>query len=233
MATAHSPLKSTPLGDVHPPCKTAALVYKHSVESANALWAAYDLARVSRGKPRGITTDQEQDILRAMLIAAASGLDATLKQLLRECLPLLLKKTAELIQAFEKFSQRHLQGGEVDISAVSAKALARLLISDNPQKQLVEHYVYELTGDSLQSTDQLHKACAALGVESKAILGDLKTLRAIFDARNQMIHELDMKLGSANRKRRVRSQADMKGFTERLLSISGAIVIEVNGRVVA
>lgn len=225
MATAHSPLTSTPLGDVHQPCKTAALVYKHSVEFANALWAAYDLARLSRGKPRGITTDQEQDI------AAASGLDATLKQLLRECSPLLLKNKIELTQAFEKFSQRHLQGGEIDASSVSAKALARLLISDNPQKQLVEHYVYELTGDSLQSTDQLHRACAALGVEAKSISGDLKTLRAIFDARNQMIHELDMNLGSANRKRRLRSQTDMKGFTERLLSISGVIVKEVNGLV--
>ena len=233
MATAHNPLATSPLGEVHASCKTAALVYKHSVESANALWAAYDLARVSRGKPRGITTDQEQDILRAMLIAAASGLDATLKQLLRECLPTLLSRTAELTQAFEKFTQRHLQGGELDVSSVSAKVLAKLLVAKDPQKQLVEHYVYELTGDSLQSTDQLHKACAALGVDSKPIFGELKSLKAIFDARNQMIHELDMNLGSANRKRRVRSQADMKSFTERLLSISGSIVREVNGRVVA
>jgi hypothetical protein len=230
MATAHRPLTAPALPDPKPQCKTAALIYKHSVESANALWAAYDLARVNRGKPRGITTDQEQDILRAMLIAAASGLDASLKQLIRDCLPLLLAKD-QVHQAFEKFVQRHLQGGELDVSAVSAKVLARILASADPQKQLVEQYVYELTGDSLQSTDQLMKVCAALGVEAKPILGDLKTLKSIFAARNEMIHELDMNLSSPNRKRRVRGQSDMQGYVERLLAISAAIVQDVDGRI--
>lgn len=233
MATAHQPLITPVLGEVHAPCKTTALIYKHSVESVNALWAAYDLARVNRGKPRGITTDQEQDILRAMLVAAASGLDASLKQMIRECLPLLLQTSEPVHQAFEKFVQRHLQGGEAETISVSSKILSRILTSPDPRKQLVEQYVYELTGDSLQSTDQLLKAGAALGVDVKPILGDLKTLKLIFSARNQIIHELDMNLSSPNRKRRPRGQADMKGYAERLLGISAAMVRDVDGRVEA
>jgi hypothetical protein len=195
------------------------------------LWAAYDLARVNRGKPRGITTHQEQDILRAMVVSAASGLDASLKQLIRECLPLLLEFFEPVHQAFEKFVQRHLQGGEVEVISVSSKVLARILTSPDPRKQLVELYIYELTGDSLQSVDQLLKAGAALGIDTKPLLGDLKSLKSIFSVRNQIIHELDMNLGSSNRKRRVRGQADMKGYAERLLSISAAIVKDVNCRV--
>ena len=90
--TTHKPLTTPKLTLKSSKSKTAALIYEYSVESANALWAAYDLARLNRGKPRGITTDQEQDILRAMLIAAASGLDASIKQLIRDCLQALLVK---------------------------------------------------------------------------------------------------------------------------------------------
>jgi hypothetical protein len=227
--TTHKPLTTPKLTLKSPKTKTAALIYEYSVESANALWAAYDLARVNRGKPRGITTDQEQDILRAMLIAAASGLDASIKQLIRDCLQALLVKE-DVQAAFEKFVQRHLQGGEAESNDLSAKVLAKIISAPDPQKQLIDRYVYELTGDSLQSAEQLLKVCAALGVDSKPILGDLKTLKSIFAARNQMIHELDMNLSSPNRKRRVRGQADMQGYAERLIKISAEIVADVDSR---
>src|ERR1035441_3502362 len=58
------------------------------------------------------------------------------------------------------------------------------------QSRLVEDYVYELTGDSLQSSEQLFKTCAALGADGQAAIGDAKTLKNVFDARNQIIHEL-------------------------------------------
>ena len=133
--------------------------------------------------------------------------------------------------AFEKFVQRYLQGGEAEGNDLSAKILAKIIAAPDPQKQLINRYVYELTGDSLQSAEQLLKVCAALGVDSKPILGDVKTLKSIFAARNQMIHELDMNLISPNRKRRVRGQADMQGYAERLIKISAEIVTDVDSRV--
>jgi hypothetical protein len=36
---------------------------------------------------RGMSTDEEQDLLRAMLVTAAPGLDAMTKQLIRDALP--------------------------------------------------------------------------------------------------------------------------------------------------
>ena len=133
--------------------------------------------------------------------------------------------------AFEKFAQRHLQAGETDLATVCPKILARILAAPDPKKQLVEQYVYELTGDSLQSAEQLLKVCSALAVDAKTAVSDVKDLKGIFVARNQMIHELDMNLSSPNRKRRVRGQKDMQQYAERLLRISASIIQDVDARI--
>lgn len=227
-AQSHQALKASPFESAKAQTKTAALILEHSVESANSLWAAYDLARVNRGKPRGITTDQEQDLLRAMVIAAASGLDACLKRLIRDCLPRLITDSGDVHDAFEKFVARHLQSGE---GVISVKLLAKTLAAGDAQRHLIEQYVYDLTGDSLQSADQLLRACSAVGADSKTCVGDIADVKKIFAARNQMVHELDMNLDHPIRKRRVRTQADMKRYAERLLAISRAIVCDVDKRV--
>ena len=65
-------------------CQGAALILKHTHDSASALLKAFNLAREGRGRPRGMTTDEEQDLLRAMVVMAAAGLDAMAKQLIRD-----------------------------------------------------------------------------------------------------------------------------------------------------
>lgn len=230
MPKKHLPLKAAIFVTVNDNTKIAALILEHSIASANSLWAAYDLARLNRGKPRGITTDQEQDLLRAMVVAAAAGLDACLKRLIKDCVPLLIHKSARVHESFEKFVMRHLQSGEGNISA---KILARALAAPHAQTQLIDDYVYDLTGDSLQSGEQLLKACAALGANDKTCLGDIAEIKTIFSARNQMIHELDMNLDHPIRKRRVRTQSDMKRYAERLLAISFEIIKDVDARVEA
>jgi hypothetical protein len=230
MTTPHAPLTTQTLSASKNATKVASMIYRYSVDSANSLWAAYDLARVNRGKPRGITTDQEQDILRAMVVAAASGLDACLKRLVRDCVPGLVRTSESVHESLEKFAQKHLQAGEGDVGAISPKALARILAAPDPQEELVEQYVYALTGDSLQSAEQVLKVAAALGVD-KAIVGDIAKLKAIFIARNEIIHELDMNMAHPVRKRRVRKQADMQSAAERLLAVSAAFITDVDARV--
>jgi len=155
-----APLLSTEqLTTANPQTEKPALIYQYSVESANSLWAAYHLTRSARGSPGGITTYQEQDILRAMVVAAASGLDAALKQLIEESIPSLLGFSDSVREEFEKFARRHLQAEDTDVAVVSPKVLARILTSSDPQKRLVEDYVDELTGESLQSADQLLRIC--------------------------------------------------------------------------
>lgn len=219
------------LGVINASTKVAATIYEYAVISANSTWAAYDLARLNRGKPRGITTDQEQDLLRAMLVFAASGLDATLKRLVVDALPILVVSNDTVHDAFEKFCQKRLQSGDAEIIGVAPKILARILAASNPQQQLIQDYVTELTGDSLQSVDQLFRVCAALGANQKSTVGDAKELKQVFVARNEIVHEFDMNLAHPTRKRTVRKQDDMQTYTERLLGVSAAIITDVDKRI--
>lgn len=209
----------------------AALIYQYAVESANSLWLAYHLTRSARGSPGGITTYQEQDILRAMVVAAASGLDAALKQLIEESIPSLIILSDPVREEFEKFARRHLQAEDTDAAVVSPKILARILTSSDPQKRLIGDYVYDVTGESLQSANQLLGVCKKLGVDANKAIGNVQELKEVFAARNQMIHELDIDLGSSTRKRRNRSQPKMQKYAERLLGVTRAIIADVDGRI--
>ena len=56
-----------------------------------------------------------------------------------------------------------------------------------------EDYVYELTGSSLQSAEQVELTARALGIaEVNALLGRIRGLRPLFVARNEVSHELDL-----------------------------------------
>lgn len=63
------------------------LILKYSHESADSFLEAFEVVRKERGASRGATTDEEQDLLRMMIVIAAAGLDSLLKQLIRDCLP--------------------------------------------------------------------------------------------------------------------------------------------------
>ena len=109
-------------------CAKATVILERSHDSVNALFRAYELARAQRGKPRGISTDDEQDLLRAMLIMAASGLDAMLKQLVRDAMPSLasLDKTAE--ERLREFVTKSLRGSSDNPEGLGgASFLARVL----------------------------------------------------------------------------------------------------------
>jgi hypothetical protein len=75
-----------------PLCKSAGRILETAHDSAGALLKAFDLARTQRGRSAGMSTDQEQDLLRVMLVMAAAGLDGMVKQLIRDTLPSLLER---------------------------------------------------------------------------------------------------------------------------------------------
>ena len=130
-------------------CAKAAVILERTHDSADALLKAYDLARTQRGKPRGISTDDEQDLLRAMLVMATAGLDSMLKQLIRDTLPDLVRYDDRVREGFEKFIARSLREGPE--SAAGVKFLARVLAAPSYQEQAIEEYIADLAGGSLQS----------------------------------------------------------------------------------
>lgn len=188
----------------------SALIYQYTHASASSLVEAFDDAKAKRGNKRGILTDQEQDILRAALVMCCAGVDAALKQAIRDCFEHLLEKSKTVREGFEKFIRKRISGeGDVLELAAGAKFLALVLAERDPRTKLIEEYIRELTGDSLQSVDEVLRTTAALGLESKSLGLDLPRLREIFVIRNKVIHELDIDLNAPKRKRKVRSQADL------------------------
>jgi len=172
-----------------------------------------------------MTTDQEQDLLRAMLVMATAGLDSMSKQLIRDSLPVLISCSDQAQNSFERFIARKLGDDKVSRDRVAAnKFLARILSKPSPQIQLVEEYIFDLTKGSLQSSESLFQVAGALGVDPPTAGIDPTVLSPIFSIRNSIVHELDINLDAQRRNRHVRSQTSMISNTNRILLVSAGIL---------
>ncbi len=146
------------------------------------------IRRQENGDIRGRMPENEADLLRAAVVFTGAGLDATLKELIRVSLPLLLELNAQAHDKFERFVAGKL--GSSDFA--DARSLARYLASPDPRERLIEDYVYELTGSSLQSAEQVQSAASALGIEDSKLRKRIDGLMNLFVARNEISHELDL-----------------------------------------
>ncbi len=101
-----------------------------------------ELRRQQTGDIRGRLTSNEEDLLRAAIVFTGAGLDATLKQLIRDTLPTLLDTNTQAHEKFETFAVERLGTGDI----ADTKMIARYLTSARPRDRLIEDYIYALTG---------------------------------------------------------------------------------------
>lgn len=193
--------------------------------------AAIDLIgepRPSRFRP-GTDFNHAVDLHRAALLFAGAGLDATLKQLLRD-------RTKDAIdgagmEAFDTFVERHLRGkaGDVNIKLLG-HYLAR---GSRARSELLTAYVEDLTGGSLQSSEQVLSVMAALGVRNDSLKRRVIKLKPGFTARNEIAHELDLadpqaSGDSINGHRRPRPPNEILPWIHEMLEIAQLIMNEIN-----
>jgi hypothetical protein len=180
------------------------------------LWSAYDsvwgilenldvVRQLDRDLERGLRgrlSHSEADMLRAAITFTGAGLDATLKELVKETLPAVLEKSTGAQEQFRDFVERHLTGEP----PAMAKKLSGLLAVADARKALIDRYVADLTGDSLQSSDQLFRTAKSLGISSTHLKDNKAQLDQFFRARNEIVHELDLqhtaKRGDSSRRSR-------------------------------
>jgi hypothetical protein len=217
-------------------CEKAALILEHTHDSATALLKAFDLVRSRKGSgegkgPVGMTTDEEQDILRAMLVMGAAGLDSMAKQLIRDCLPLLVFVDPLAHEGLERFLAQRVEGDlESSTAGRAPRFLARLLASPNLQAGATEQYVAHLTSASLQSAEELRRIAAAFGLTTEQLTTDFASLKSIFDVRNKIIHELDVNLDAPRRSRNIRRKPQLVTETNRLLQAGEELLRAVGGQ---
>lgn len=204
----------------------ASSILNYAHESAAAYLDAFDSSRIGK---LGASTDEEQDLLRGMLIFSAAGLDGMTKELIRNAVPSLISQDNDQVRkGLERFVAREISKGLEDTSDHGVKFLSRLFTAENHQQRAIEEYVYELTGSSLQSGDELVKAVSALG-QDPAQLGIIaRDLQSIFAIRNVIIHELDINFGAPRRNRNQRGRNDMIDYSNSLLGAGENILIAVD-----
>ncbi|MGC1310526.1 MAG: HEPN domain-containing protein [Phormidesmis sp.] len=169
-------------------------------------------------------TDEEQDLLRAMLIFASAGLDSMVKQLVSEALSCVIEQNEGAESLFKQFIERRLNRSETQDN----RFLANILGDANPRKVLLDELVFSITSQSLQSVDQLLKTAAFFNIESRRICENPKSLRQVFQMRNQISHEMDVDPNQASGNRRPRTKEHMIEATSELFLVSKNFLKEVD-----
>lgn len=165
-----------------------------------------------------------------MLVSAGAGLDSSIKQLFKGTIEVLIFSDDSVCSNFEKFVVKALGKGNGELD-IDTKLLAKALITPFPIVHLADRYLYELTGSSLQSADQLFSAACALGLDPKKdVKLDEKKLKPVFDARNKIVHEFDIDFTGARRNRIQRRAEDMVDMANELLLVSQKFVELVFGK---
>ncbi len=204
----------------------AATILIYARQTAADLLDAFQTVRNAQGS-RGTTTDTQQDILRAMLVFATAGLDASVKRLVQDALPILAASSRDAQSALDDFGVRRLKpGGDID-----ARFLVRLVSAADSRAELIDEFVTDLTRGSLQNVEQLMAVRSALGLRDRGIEQGILGLRESFRIRNQIIHEMDMDLAARNRNRTSRTRANMVRDSNRVLSVAASIVMAVDSAV--
>lgn len=172
------------------------------------------------------STDEEQDLLRAMLVFASAGLDSMVKQLVSDALPKVIENDRGAESLFKQFIERRLNREE----KLDNRFLANILGDTNPREVLLDELINNLTSQSLQSVDQLLKTAAFFNIESRKICEDPNLLRQVFQMRNQISHEMDVDFNQASGNRKPRTKEQMVDATTTLFRISEKFLQEVDSR---
>lgn len=211
----------------------ARTILRHAHEAAEGFADSFSAVRRHRSAGAGATTDEEQDPMRACLVFAAAGLDATVKQLIRDSMPRLVLIDVSVKEGLEKFVAKQLRGNLDDSEAASGrKFLAKILTAQSQLDELIEQYILYLTGSSLQSPDELYRAAQALGIDPNEAGINSNPLKPIFHVRNKIIHELDINLDFPNRNRESRNRRNMIGHANTLLNVGFKMVAAVEAKLI-
>lgn len=211
---------------IGPQSQSGYIILCNAHDAASSFLDAFRSVRANRNA-RGMPTDEEQDLLRAMLLFASAGLDSLVKQLVRDALPAVLESNEHAAEMFKTFVERRLKIGD----EVNHRLLADVIGDREPRARLVSLQVNELTSSSLQSTEELLKAGAAFDIPSGEITDNPRRLTEIFRTRNQIAHEMDVDFTQPNRSRRPRAGTFMVGNTNVVFGVANAFLVGVDGRV--
>lgn len=173
---------------------------------------------------RGAPADHDYDLLRAMLIFACSGLDATIKHAIREALPAVIDRVDRAEDNFRDFVERRLRAERANV------LLSKVLTARDSRAALVDELVRDLTANSLQSKDQILRAASFFDLPSRDLVSDMVLFDSIFHTRNQIAHEMDIDFDQPRRNRTPRRKQRMLDLTHAALSCAAKFLAGVDAK---
>jgi len=148
----------------------------------------------------------------------------------RDALPRLVAEHTDARDALTAFAARRLRRqADTEVGGIDARFLAELLLGD-PEENIIEALIDELTGSSIQSVEELKRVAAHLGVVGdKQLMRCLDAVREAFRVRNRIAHDMDINFfDSKRRNRTARKRADMVRESNNLLAAGEALVLAVD-----
>ena len=221
---AKSEVRSKPKHIYSNECEKPGLILGYAHETCQTFQEVFDVIREDR---RGGPTDEEQDILRAMLVFACAGLDETLKQLIRDALPAIVARNDTAAQELRKYLVRKASRGDPEADeglSVNIGFVADILLQANTRDACIDALAQDLAGHSLQSFDEVMRAAKHLGLETGELVAKKPDISKALKARNQIIHEMDIDFGAPKRNRFQRKREDMVNMTNAVLSFTDALL---------
>ncbi|WP_228083795.1 hypothetical protein [Streptomyces profundus] len=152
------------------------------------LFTTLNELRAGQDDMRGAVSETHRDQARAAIVFTAAGIDACLRTLLRDSLHTLLSTAGDAHGAFvAHFMANRLAG---DMTTATKQAVVDI----DPRSALIDLYVKDLAGSSIQGGVDLVRCRNALGLKQESALDDqiLKSHQPFFNARHQVVHELDL-----------------------------------------
>lgn len=162
------------------------LVATHAVVSG--LFTTLNDLRAAQDDMRGAISETHRDQARAAIVFTAAGIDACLRALLRDSLRTLLLTEGPAHGAFvSHFMSERLKDKVTE-------ATKKAVVDIDPRGALIDLYVKDLTDSSIQGAEDLAKCRNALGLKKDpALEGSILTgHQPFFDARHEVVHELDL-----------------------------------------
>ncbi|MGB3338287.1 MAG: hypothetical protein WBA73_14025 [Devosia sp.] len=180
---------------------------------------------------QGGPNSSEQDLLRATLVFASSGLDAMIKQLVQDALPDVLDANNGENGASENFAS-YVQTTIARDPAKASDILARSLTAYSSRDTLVGWFQRQLTANSLQSKDQIFQTASYFDIPTELLCkgGEQAALGEAFKIRNKIIHEMDVDFAQ-NDSRTERTWSSVVDATNLLLTVASRFLTETAARV--
>lgn len=158
--------------------------------------------------------NRKQDLLRAVVLFACSGIDAVIKQLISDTLEEIIKRDEGAQKNFKNYIEKKIKNNN---ESYNSKLLSEIFSSDDkPKDTLIRILKNELKANSLQSAEELSKVASFFNVETP----NIEKIKEVFIVRNQITHEMDIDMSSKSIIRRKRNKSEIMDYSKRIVRLA-------------